>query len=152
VAQVAGVGAAEPAEEALRTLQEGLLQAVLLERPLAGTERPLAFPDRAFLLRQPEIPLLDENLAPGLAVAETPRPLRIVSPQVLSELAAGGEVAYLHFHPAAVEGDDVTLTLEARLAAPEPARPTLGLSTVRATFRRLDGGWEAAGDPVMSAS
>jgi hypothetical protein len=149
---VAGVGgpAAEPSEEALRELQEGLLQAVLLERPLPGMQRPLAFPDRAFLVRQPEIPVVDENLAPGVAVGETP--LRIVSSQALSELSARAEVAYLRFLPVAVEGDNVTLTLEARLASPEPARPELGLSTVRATFRRVDGGWEAAGDPVMSAA
>ena len=125
---------------------------MLLGRPLPGKEQPLSFPDLGFLLRQDVIPLLDENLATGVALPASPRPLRVVSSAEVLELAREEDVAYLAFQPAQIEDDRVTLTLAALMASASPDRRPLGLSAVRVTFRRGEAGWEVVGEPVMSAA
>jgi hypothetical protein len=146
---VAGIADSDAEQrEALLELQESLLRSVLEGRPLPGREQAFAFPDRGFLLQQPELLLADENLAPGLSLEGLRPPLRVVP---AGQLGAGGDAVYLRFGPA--EGDDqrLQLTLEAGIAATGERRAA-GLSAVRVGFRRDGGAWVADGDPVMWAS
>jgi hypothetical protein len=141
----------ELSDEVLRDLQRSLLAAVLLDRPLPGAGRAPAFGDRAFLLDRPDVVVLDENLAPGLSLEESPRPLRVLSrDDLLAETRREGDLPYLRFSAPEPLEDAVRLTLEARMATADPQRHPIGLSTLQATFRRDDGRWESAGEAVLA--
>ena len=140
-------------DEELRHLQEALLKAVLSGEPLPGSDRPVRFPDLSFILRQPAVILLDENLAGSISAEELPMPVRILSLEVLLEEArTQGDTAYLQFQPAEREDDTVRLTLQAKIATRVPDQPTLGLSGIMVEFQKVSEGWEATGDPVFLAT
>ena len=145
-------GEPQPTDDTLRQLQAALLKAVLRGEPLPGGDQPVTLPDLAFVLRQPAVFLSDENLAGPISVEGAPRPVRVLSPEELAEEARGqGDVAYLRFGSAEREGDEVRLTLEARIASGDPQRRALGLSGLQVRFRREGDRWEVAADPASFA-
>jgi hypothetical protein len=141
-----------PSNEILRRLQEALLRALLLGVPLPGSERPVRFPDLPFILRQPYVLLVDDNLAGPISIDEWPHPIRILPRETLmQEARTKGELTYLQFKLPVVREDAIELTLEARLA-PHFRQGALGLSSIHAKFRNIAGEWQVAGDPVFSAA
>jgi len=138
----------------LARLQGLLLKAVLLNEPLPGGAGQPRMADLSFILRHPHIYLSEENLAGKISVGGLPKPLRVVSPEEVRELAREeGDVAYLRFQPPKEEGDgEVWLTLEGRLATRDEAQSALGLSSVQVKFRKADGGWESTGETRALAS
>jgi hypothetical protein len=140
-------------DEALAGLQRSLLEAILLDRPLPGAGRALAFPDRAFFAQRPTIPLLDENLAHGLSLETLPQPVRVIARDELLEKAKReGDLPYLRFSAPERVGEAVRLGLEATIATAVPERQVLGLSNVQATFREVNGSWQVEGEAVSGAS
>jgi hypothetical protein len=141
------------ADKAVRRLQELLLTAVLLRRPLPGVDRALVLPDLDFVLREESVVVANENLAGSLSLEGLARPVRILSPDDIREEASRrGDVAYLRFEPAERAGDAIRLTLQARMAPSDPGRGVLGLSGVQLRFREVAGEWEVAEDPVFFAA
>jgi hypothetical protein len=128
----------------------GELQKRLAKLLLTGQ---LHFPDAAFLQRQPAVLIDDENVARSLSPGGLPKPLRVLSRDTIQgEARAQGDLAYLHFQPPTVKGNEVQFTLQAKIAPRDGAQRTMGLSTVQVTFRRVGKRWDLVGQPVLSAS
>jgi hypothetical protein len=119
------------------------LQAIVARDLLAGR---IPFPDMAFLRRHPLVFVDAENVA-GQMSLEGARVLPRAS--ILAEAQSQDGVAYLHFQPPVVSGDEVELTLQGKLAA---GSRTAGLSTVQVKYRKVGDRWERAGDPVSSSA
>jgi hypothetical protein len=129
------------------------LKAVLLRRALPGLDERVIFPDLCFILRQPTVVLLDENLAGRVTMEEPPGPVRVRSREdLVREARARGDIMYLAFRPAQREDKSVTLTLEARIAPKDAAQLTSGLSGVQVKFEEVGGQWEATEEPVFFAT
>ena len=142
----------QPSNEMLRQIQETLLQAVLLSQPLPGNNEPLAFPDLPFILRQPAVIVLDENLMGPISVADLTNPVRFLSLEAIrKEAHTQGDITYLHFQPPVQEGDEVVITLEAQIAPHNPSQQTLGLSSVRIKFKQINDQWVAVEPPTFFA-
>lgn len=142
-----------PSDEVLRQLQETLLKAILLKERLPGGNQPIMFPDLSFILGQPTIVLVDENLAGPVTIEQPPKPIRIMSREdLLLEARTKGDIAYLLFRPPQGEDKSVKLTLEAKIAPCDPTQLTLGLSGVQVKFQKVTGQWEAIEEPAFFAT
>jgi hypothetical protein len=140
-------------EEVLAHLQQALLAAVLNRQALPGSDRPVALPDLQFVLGGEGVALAEENLVSRSVVVGLARPVRVLRPEELRQQAERrGEFAYLRFQPAEKDDDSVRLTLEARIARPDPSEPELGLSGVQARFVEVSGRWEVAEEPAFFAT
>jgi hypothetical protein len=137
--------------EVIKQLQETLLTAVLMHKPLPGSDQPLNFPDFSFIERQPVIYVVNENLAGPISIEGLPKPLHILSRDDLQQEARKhGDLTYFYFHPLAKENSAVRLTLEAKLIPQNPEHYALGLGGIQVTFHEVDGRWEALGDDQSS--
>jgi len=139
------------APDELAALQSRLLEAVISRTPLEAGASPIEFPDLAFVLRQPVVYVLDENLGGSLTV-DAPQTIRVASSEELVAAARDqGDVAYFHLQPADVGDGTVRLTLDAKIATAQ-AQPVLGLSTIQVTFEKINGQWRAVSPPTLSAA
>jgi len=142
-----------PSDEVLRHLQETLLKAVLLSQRLPGGNQPIMFPDLSFILRQPNVVLVDENLVGPVSIEESPTRVRLLSRETLQQEArTQGDITYLRFQPPVGEGNAVRLTLEAKIAARDPDQRILGLSGIQVKFEEVAGQWEAVDEPIFFAT
>ena len=140
-------------KKVLLQLQETLLKAVLLSKPLPGHTQPIRFPDLSFVMRQSIIFLVDANLSGPILIEETPRPIRILSIEtLLQESQEHGNITYLQFQPPEVIDDKVRLTLEARIATSDPNQQKLGLSNIHVKFLKIGDEWKVVDEPVYSAA
>jgi hypothetical protein len=130
-------------------LQEMLLRAVLLGQPLPGYDQPVRIPDLEFITRQPDIYLVDQNLAGPITLPDAPKPLRIVSAETLQQEAQiKGNIAYLQFHVTEAADSSIRLRLETRIATAEPNRGELGLSSIDVTFSKVGNEWRVVDAPI----
>jgi hypothetical protein len=146
---------AEPSvpNETLRHLQETLLEAVLLNQRLPGGEQPVLLPDLPWVLRQSTVILIDENLAESISAERLPMPISVLPLEALKEEArTRGDVAYLRFQPAEIQGDTVRLTLQAGIVPEDPNRRALGLSGLQVQFQEGADRWEVTSEPVFFAT
>jgi hypothetical protein len=137
----------KPSRKEILELQAAVLRAALEGKPLPGSDRPFHFPDLALLQQQDSIYVAGEGNAARAKAAAPSKPVRFVSPKSVPE-----RTPYLRFGRARLGADSVELTLEGRIASQDPKQPSLGLSGVRVSFRRVRGKWVLAGDPVVFAS
>jgi hypothetical protein len=139
--------------QVLMQLQEMLLRAVLLGQPLPGYDQPVRIPDLEFITRQPDIYLVDQNLAGPITLPDAPKPLRIVSAETLQQEAQiKGNIAYLQFHVTEAADSSIRLRLETRIATAEPNRGELGLSSIDVTFSKVGNEWRVVDAPIYSAA
>jgi hypothetical protein len=125
-------------------LAEAMLRAIVSDEPLPGRDQQIRFPDLAFVLNQPKVIVVNENLPGFPASLKLSKPIQIVSRQLLEQQAREmGDVTYLQFRPPQVKGDTVQLTLEAKIASADPHRASLGLSSLQVTFKKVGGKWQA---------
>ncbi len=142
-----------PSEKILLQLQNMLLKAVLLGHALPGSSNPVRFPDLLFIKRQSVIFLLDKNLSGPILIEELSRPIHVLSEAALfQESLKSGDVTFLQFQSPEDSGDEVTLTLDARIATQDIHQQTLGLSTISVTFFQGADGWRLKEEPLYSAS
>jgi hypothetical protein len=139
----------DPAD--LAELQKLLLGAVLRGDTLPGSGEPLRFPDLGFVLAQPEIVVVDENLAGVPELDDPPKPIRVVDRGSLEAERQRGDLVYLRFGPADESGDGVRISLEARIRSGPEARPAMGLGGVQARFERVGSSWQLAEPPQFVA-
>jgi hypothetical protein len=142
-------------DEVIGQLQEMLLRALLLNEPLPGSRRLVEFPDLSFILSQPTVIVLDENLAGSVSIEALPIPIRILSREdLLDEDAAQtqGYTAYLRFQPAKIEDNTVGLTLQAGIVPDDPSQHALGLSGIQVKFQKIGGQWRASDEPIFFAT
>lgn len=139
-------------DEVLAQLQHALLEAVLGRRPLPGSDRPVVLPDLQFVLGGEAVAVAEENLVSSSAAEGLDRPVRVLAPEELqAEAERQGELGFLRFQPAEADEHSVRVTLEARIARPDPHEPQLGLSGVQARFVEIGGQWEVAEEPAFFA-
>ena len=137
----------------LGKLQETVLKAVLLGEKLPGSEQTARLPDKAFILRHPNVYVSDENLAGQFSLEGLSKPIRIVSTKTLQREAQDKtEIAYLKFSAPEVKGDAVALTLEGKIVSADPSRVPLGLSSIHFTFKKVGDKWESVAQPYYSAT
>jgi len=136
----------------LRELQQMVLRSALAGEPLPGTGEAVRLPDLQFVTHDGKVLLSDEDLSGRPSVSGAGTPLRIISSSTIArEAKSAQDLAYLRFQPVQVDEEGVSVTLSGEMAA-SPGRRSLGLSSVRVKFRKVDGQWEAVGGPVASAS
>ena len=129
-----------PSPQQIGELQRSVLRAVLSRSPLPGGREPVAFPDLQFVKGEGDTLVLDENFQGAAEGGEGG--VRVVSREELArEAGARGPVGYLQFQPAAVQGGEVRLTLEAKLAAPNPGEKPQGLAGMQFVLRDEGGQW-----------
>ena len=144
-----GAAPPTPTQEDLGELQGILLEAVLGRGVLPGSERPLLLPDLDFVLQQEGSAVIsDENLLGEWAEESQVRVL--TAEEIRREAEQRGQVGYLRFQPAEVQGDSVRLTLEGRIA--RAGEQDAGLSGVQATFVLRDGQWRLEEEPAFFAA
>ncbi len=142
-----------PTTDEVRQLQELLLTAVLSGHPLPGGTQPIQLPDLSFVLNQPRIIVVDENLAGPISIESTPKPVEILSREVVEAPARTlADIAYLRFQPPQLADRTVHLTLEAKIAPRNPGQPALGLSSVQVTFQKDAGQWRVVDEPRFLAA
>jgi hypothetical protein len=139
----------DPAD--LAELQRLLLGAVLRGDTLPGSGEPLRFPDLGFVLAQPEILVVNENLAGVPELDDPPKPIRVVDRSALEAERRGDDLVYLRFGPAEERDDGVRITLEARIRSGSQARAAMGLGGVLARFERVGSSWQLAEPPQFVA-
>jgi hypothetical protein len=131
-------------------LQNLLLQAVLLGTPLPGASDPVRFPDLPFVTRQANVIVLDENLSGPITIS---MPVRVLSADAIrQEAEQRADVVYFQFAAPRFEGDQLDLTLAARIAPHAPASGMLGLSSIHARFHKVGDQWQLVGEPIYSAA
>jgi hypothetical protein len=134
----------------LHRLQSAAASALLGLAPLPGGGE-LHFPDLPFLLRQPWIPVLDENVAGPLLLGGNLQ-LRLLSPEQLQEeTARAGQLSYLRFAPPVRTEQEIRIPLEVWLASADQARSPTRLGGVVVTFAQKDGDWQAVETPAVMA-
>ena len=139
-------------DNVIAELQELLLRAVLLGHSLPGVPGPVQLPDLDFVLREPVIYIVEQNVAGPLSVAGLAQPLEIVAEEKIKERALRhGDTAYLQFLAPETKNGSVGLSLVAKMAARDSNRQPLGLSGVHVVFVRKEAGWEVVEDPIYSA-
>jgi hypothetical protein len=140
-------------ESELLHLAEMMLRAIVSGEPLPGCDQPIRFPDLAFVLNQPNVMVVNENILGFPTNLNLSKPVQIVSRQSLLRQAGElGDIYYLHFRRPQIKGDTVQLTLEAKIAPRDPHQPLLGLSGLQVTFKKVDGKWQALGEDRSFAS
>ena len=138
--------------EVLLKLQQSMVKAVLLGQPLPGHDTPVRLADLEFVMRHQFIYLIDNNLASGFDLQGLPKPLKIVSLETLRREQQGEDVTYLQFHVNESSESVVDLRLEARIAASDPQRGELGLSSVQLKFSKQGDEWQVVDAPTSSAA
>lgn len=126
-----GSGAAPPS---LAGAQRLLLEAVLTDGTLPGTDAPARLPDLRMITGRPPVLLAAEHLADPAVVEGLPVAVQV---QPEAELRAGGDrphLAYLAFGPPVWEGDTLRLVLHGRVV-PAAGQHPLGLSGIQVRLR-----------------
>jgi hypothetical protein len=143
-------GAAPPAPtRELAELQEMLLEAVLGRGVLPGSRRPIVLPDLDFVVQENEdVVISDENLLGEGAAGGQVRVLSVE--EIRQEAERRGQLGYLRFQPAEVEGHSVRFTLEGRIA--RSGADDAGLSGVQTTFALSGGEWRLEEEPAYFAA
>jgi hypothetical protein len=136
----------------LAEAQRLLLEAVLTERPLPGTDAPVRLPDLRMITRHPPVILAAEHLADPAVAERLPVAVEL-RPE--AELGAGGDrphLAYLAFGPPVEEGDTLLLALHGKVVPPAAGQHPLGLSGIQVRLRRVAGRWQAEEPPAQFAT
>ena len=132
------------------TLQELIVKSIVTGEPLPGGTAPVTFPDASFLQRQATVVIDAANFV-GKFGSVGGKPVSIASLQSIStDARTQGEVAYLHFEPAVLDGDEIALTVQGKIVSGE--RGAGNLSHIQLRFRRQGRAWELIGPPSYSAS
>jgi hypothetical protein len=141
-----------PAAPEIAALQAELLAAALGVRSLPGGQT-IRFPDAGYFEREPEIYVLNDNLAADLPVLGLPKPLRMMSHGELAAAARQrGDVAYWHFRPVVHDASGIRIGLDGRLAHGDANAPALGLSGVDVKFAKQGDQWIVSAPPTYVAA
>ena len=138
--------------EELSELKESVLKATLNNKPLPGSNQPLAFPDLPFILTQPGIYVVDHDIKHSIPLEEIHKTVQVLSEDVLPEKAGeSGKVIYFQFRTANQEKDNLSLTLEAKTFFSADRRKQI-LTSVQMQFKRLGNEWKIVDDPISLSS
>lgn len=133
-------------------LQELIVKSIVTGEPLPGGTAPVTFPDVSFLQRQATVVIDIANFA-GKVESVGGKSVRIASLQrIRADARAQGDVTYLHFEPAVVEGDEIGVTVQGKIASGDPQRGTGNLSHIQMRFRKRGRAWELVEPPSYLAS
>ena len=130
-----------------------VVRAAVQGLPLPGTDRPVRFPDLAFIMRHRAIFLMDDNLPEPLSLENSPKPLVILSLASLKEeVRKDGDIAYLQFGPPTFKANVLQLTLSGRLLRNDGFLSSLGLSDIHVKFQKIGEKWWAVSPPSFSTA
>lgn len=139
-------------DDELAYLQRMLLAAFLLRKPLFDSPSPISFPDLSYVLSQPELIILSENLVRPVSIEDAPLPIRIMSVEEMKlETEREGDRVYLLFRPAERIGKSVRLSIDVGIATKDPQKHPLGLGGAQVRFEKLAGKWTVVDEPTFFA-
>ena len=137
-------------DKTVADLQDAVLRCVFRAEPLPGGHYEVRLPDPAFVLRHPEIYLLDKELVASIDIEHAGKSVRVISEQDLGVLLKNqSDIAFLQFRRTTADKDSVRITLEANLAVQDGVQR---LSAVQVEFRQMGGEWSVVRHPVALAN
>jgi hypothetical protein len=146
------MGNMDEREAIVEQLRATMLRAVLAQQPLPGSERPISFPDLAFITSAPRLLIVDDNLSAQFDPGELGRPVEVViQAEVRARAEREGDLAYVYYQPAEWLNERVRIAIEVRMAPTQPDLRPLGLGGISATFAQTDGDWIVVDGPTVMA-
>jgi hypothetical protein len=142
----------QPAE--IASLQESMLDALLLQLRLAGSAIPIDLLHRLGLGDRDTFYLIAEHLSPLINHDHLPAPVRIVpSTGIAIDIAAiagcGGNPVIIEFSPPREEVGGVRLTLRIWSYSGQPSVARRNLGTLEVLFARAGNRWLVHGAPTV---
>ncbi len=136
----------------LARLKEQVLYAVLNNQTFPGTNNKLAFPDLPFVLTQPAIYLVDNEIKNSINIEKINRQVQVVSEDFLkTQHTDSGKIIYFQFQTTGSAKDNVWLSLDAKVlsAADQQAYSLTGMQM---KFQKVGEEWRIMDEPTtMSA-
>ena len=131
----------------LARLKERVLRAVLTNQPLPGSDHPLNFPDRAFVLNEPAIYLLDNDIKTDVKVEGLDGPVQLISNETLAkQQEASGKVVFLQFRTSHISENSLNLRLDVKVQSAGGRQSSL--TSMEMKFARLGDEWQMMDEPT----
>jgi hypothetical protein len=139
-------------EAIVEQLRATMLRAVLAQEPLPGSERPISFPDLAFITGAPRLLIASDNLSEQFDPGDPGKPVEVVPhPDLRARAEREGDLPYVYFQPAEWLDERVRIAFEVRMAPTQPDLRPLGLGGISATFAPDNGDWVVVDGPTVMA-
>lgn len=139
---------AKKSDENLSQLKEDVLNAVLNDRPFQGKSKRLSFADLPFVLSQPAIYLVDEDVKNNIGVEKLNKTIQIVTEEFLKQHPEkNGKTIYFQFHTTKQETDTILLSLDAKVYSFSDKQSS-NLSSMQMTFKKDGNAWELMDEPT----
>lgn len=140
-------------KQELSQLKELVLQSIFNQNPFPGSITPLNFPDLQFVISQPEIYLLDQDIKGNIFIPKLKKSVLIKSEDTIENIATKlGKVVYLKFQTTGLERGMVVLNLQAKIQSSFPNKQKSNLTSMQMKFRRINNEWEIIDQPISLSS
>ena len=140
-------------KQELSQLKELVLQSIFNQNPFPGSITPLNFPDLQFVISQPEIYLLDQDIKGNIFIPKLKKSVLIKSEDTIENIATKlGKVVYLKFQTTGLERGMVVLNLQAKIQSSFPNKQKSNLTSMQMRFRRINNEWEIIDQPISLSS
>lgn len=136
-----------PVREIAR-LKEQVLYAVLNNQTFPGTNNRLAFPDLPFVLTQPAIYLVDNEIKNSINIEKINRQVQVVSEDFLKKQHTGsGKIIYFQFQTTESGKDNLWLSLDAKVLSAADQQ-TYSLTGMQMKFQKVGEKWRIMDEPT----
>ena len=132
----------------LALLKENVLRAVLNNQALPGSDRPLHFPDLPFVLSQPDIYLVDDDVRNDIHIESLGKQVQLMSEAALaSKQGASGKVIFFQFHTSGISENSLNLRLDAKVQSAGDSRKH-SLTSMEIKLEKVGDEWQMADEPT----
>ncbi len=136
-----------PAQELAR-LKEQVLYAVLNNQTLPGSNNRLAFADLPFVLTQPDIYLVDNEIKNSIHIEKINKQVQVVSEDFLRRQNTGpGKIIYFQFQTTESGNDNLWLSLDAKVLS-AGAQQADNLTSMQMKFQKVQNEWRIMDEPT----
>lgn len=141
-----------PATDELSRLKVAVLDSVLNDVPFSGTTVILRFPDLPFVLAQPNIYLVEEELKDTIHIKKSNRPVHLVSEKFVKEnTPKSGRTIFLKFRTKKEGKSLLLLTLDANVYSASDGRTSI-LGSLHVKFKKEGDTWSLLGPSSFSSA
>ena len=135
-------------ENELAKLKEKVLKAVLNNQTMPGSNKIFNFPDLPFVLTQPDIYLVDDNIRNTVTIEKINKPVQTVTQEFLNQKTSeSGKIVYFQFHSKKSGKDNLVLTLESKVLSSSDQR-TSSLTSMQIKFQKVGKEWKMIDEPT----
>lgn len=134
-------------ESELSKLKEQVLNAVLNDQSMPGSNKKLHFPDLPFVLDQPDIYLMDDSIRNTITIEKINKPLQVVSQETIDQkVKESGRITHFMFHTKQAGKEKLLLTLETKVAS--PGQRASSLTSMQLKFQKFGKEWKIIEEPT----